>query len=192
MKLKVIPKSQLLEADDFQQTILNPESKKRYRTFAYIKKAYQKNPNLFVGAFDGKKLAGITFGFVKRKNVLLGEMAIDKDYRNLGLGTRLLDFFEKQVIKLQKNKIVLGARENAEKFYLKKGYKPILFLQIKHSEVPKNYKSLSKNKIRRETNYSDAKRLFIEVKYPSDILKRRLIKTFHAYNGIYLFEKTLH
>jgi len=191
MNIKLIPKNQLLMADEFQERILNPKNKKRYRTFADIKKCYLKNPSLFVSAFDKTQIIGIVFGYVKRKNVLLGEMAIDKNYLGLGLGSTLLDFFEKQVVKLRKNKIVLGSRENAEGFYLKRGYNPILFLQIRHSDVPNNYELLTKHKIQKETNYSDAKRLFIKVKHPSDILKRKLIKIFCAYNGIYLFEKTL-
>jgi len=191
MKLKIIPKKMLKEADEFQQKILNPKNKKRHRTFGYIKKNYSKKHELFVGVYDNKRLIGIIFGYIKRNNVLLGEMAIDEKYRGLGLGSKLLNFFEKQIIKIDKNKIILGARKNVEKFYMKRGYKPILFLQIRHSDVPLNYKSLSKYKIIKETNYSDAKRLLFEVKYVSNVLKNKLAKLFHAYNAIYLFEKSL-
>ena len=191
MELKTIHKKKLKEADEFQQKILNPQNKKRYRTFGYVKKNYLTKPELFVGAYDNNKLIGIIFGYIKRDNVLLGEMAIDENYRGIGLGSKLLDFFEKQAIRTGKNKITLGALDNAEKFYMKRGYKPILFLQIRNSDVPLNYKSLSKYKIIKETNYSDAKRLFFKAKYPSNTLKNKLAKLFHAYNAIYLFKKSL-
>lgn len=191
MEIKIIPKKELKEADELQQKILKPKNKRRYRTFGYIEKNYSKTSKLFIGAYDNNKLVGIAFGYIKRNKILLGEMAIDENYRGAGLGTKLLDFFEKQVIRVGKNKIILGVRESAEKFYMKRGYKPILFLQIRYPDVPGNYRSLSKHKIIKETNYRDAKRLFFEVKYPSNILKNKLTKIFHAYNGIYLFEKSL-
>ncbi|MBM3230643.1 GNAT family N-acetyltransferase [Candidatus Pacearchaeota archaeon] len=191
MQIKTISSNELKKADEFQQKILNPENKARYRTFGYIKRNYLKNPSLFVGIYDNSHLAGLIFGYVKRENVLLGEMAIDKEYRNRGLGSKLLSFFEGQVLKINKKKIILGARENAERFYLKKGYKPILFLQIKNSDVPKNYKKLTNYRIIKETNYKDAKRISFEVKQVSDYLKNKLVKIFHAYDGIYLFEKNL-
>lgn len=189
MKYKVIPASKLKMADEFQQGILNPKKRRGYRSFAYIQRQYKICPKLFVAVYKNGKLIGILFGYVKRSTVLIGEMAIAKKYRKMGIGSRLLLFFENQAIKMGKRKIILGAREGAEYFYLKKEYKPVLFLQIKHNQVPRNYISLSKCKILKETNYIDAKRLFIEVKKTSKSLKKELMKLFHAYNGIYLFEK---
>jgi len=191
MKLAVISPDKLKDADKFQEKILNPEYKRRYRPFSYIRKHFLKNPELFVGAYQNRKIIGIVFGYVKKGNVLLGEMAIDEKYRRRGVGSKLLNFFESQVIKIGKTKIINGARENAQNFYFNRGYKPVLFLQIKHSKLPKNYCSICKYKIIKETNYLDAKRLFFEVKKPSNALKNRLIKIFHAYDGIYLFEKEL-
>ena len=148
-------------------------------------------PELFIAAYQKNKIIGVVFGYVKKNNALLGEMAIDKKYRNKGVGSKLLDLFEKQVIKISKRKILLGAREEAEFFYIRRKYKPVLFLQIRYNMLPKNYSSMSKYRLIKETNYTDAKRLFFEVEKPSKYLKKRLISLFHAYNGIYLFEKEL-
>jgi len=191
MNFRNISPDELKAADEFQQKILNPKNEKRYRPFSYIKRQYGICPELFVGVYKNNKIIGIAFGYVKKSNVLLGELAIDQKFRKMGIGSKLLVFFENRAARIGKEKIVTGALEEAEAFYLRKGYKPILFLQIKYSQLPQNYTSISEFKIIKETNYVDAKRLFFEVKEPSKQLKVRLINLFHAYDGIYLFEKKL-
>ena len=57
-----------------QQSVLNPEKKKRYRSFSYVKKQYAKNPGLFIGCYDHSRLVGIIFGYVKKDTLLLGEV----------------------------------------------------------------------------------------------------------------------
>lgn len=111
-------------------------------------------------------------------------MAVLENYRNKGVGEKLLSFFEKQAKKLNKKYIELGALDSAEKFYLKNNYKPLIFAQIYHKDVPKNYKQLG-YKIITETNYPDSKRLWIDTKY-NPKLKEILKKEFNAYNVIYL------
>ena len=190
MQFKTILQSQLSLADALSQKILNPEGKRRYRTFAYVKKQYAREPSLFIGAYDGEKLIGITFGYIKKNTVLLGEMAIDKNHRGKGIGSKLLQQFEERVHSLGKTVIELGAQERAEEFYMKNNYEPILFVQIKHAEVPKNYQNLP-FEIIKETNFPDAKRLFIKATRPTNELKSAAEKAFHAYNVIYLFRKIL-
>jgi GNAT superfamily N-acetyltransferase len=190
MEIKIIPEKDLKKADLLQQSILNPENKKRYRPYAYVRKNYKKNPSLFVGCYDNSNLVGITFGYVKKKTVLLGEMAVSNKYRAKGIGSKMLKFFESNVKKLGKNKISLGARGPAEKFYLKNSYKPIIFSQIYSKDVPNNYKNKGYNIIR-ETNYIGSKRLYIDLKKYDPKIKYKIKKTFNAYNVIYLFEKEI-
>ena len=189
MQIIIIPKKDLKLADDLQQQILNTTHKRRYRTFGCIQKNYKREPSLFVGAYDKNKLIGVVFGFIKKSKILLGEMAVLENYRNKGVGQKLLSFFEKQAKKLNKEYIELGAWGCAERFYLKNNYKPLIFAQIYHKDVPKNYKQLGLDIIK-ETNYSDSKRLWIKTKYNpkfKEILKKKL----NAYNVIYLFRKNL-
>ncbi len=189
MQIKTIPLSNLKTADDLQQQILNPTHKKRYRTYGYIKNSYNRNSSLFVGAYDKHKLIGIVFGHIKKNKILLGEMAILKEYRNKGIGSKLITFFEKQVKRSDKKYIELGAFGDAEKFYIKNKYTPLLFAQIYYNKVPKNYTKFGLNIIK-ETNYKDAKRCFIEIKYDPK-LKIKIQKQLKAYNVIYLFRKKI-
>ncbi len=190
MNVKVLPKGCLYEADCLQQRLLNPEKKKRYRKFSYIKKQHAENHKLFIGCYDHNKLVGIIFGYAKKDEVLLGEFAIDKAYRKKGLGKKMLSLFETQVKATGKKRIILGSKANSEKFYLSRGYTPLLFVQIRHKEVPKSYNCKGYNIIK-ETNYPDAKRLFIQVKKYDPKMKAKAKKDFNAYNVIYLFKKEI-
>ena len=122
--------------------------------------------------------------------MLLGEIAVSKNYQKQNIGKKLLNKFEENSKKLNKKYIILGSLEYFENFYLKQGYYPILFLQIKHKDCFKNYKDLD-YKIIKETNYKDAKRLFIQTNKVSRELKLKAKKDFNAYDAIFLFKKNL-
>jgi ribosomal protein S18 acetylase RimI-like enzyme len=122
--------------------------------------------------------------------ILLGEMAVSDKYRGKGIGKKLLKKFEDNSKKLNKNYIQLGSWESAEKFYLKEGYKPLIFVQIYHNKVLKNYKKLGYNIIK-ETNYTDSKRLFIKIDKYNSRIKEKIKKDFNAYDVIYLFRKEI-
>jgi len=188
MKIREIKLKELKKADNFQESILNPEKKKRYRPYHKIQKYYHREPSLFIGAFNKDEIIGVVFGRVIKNMILLCEMAISKEHQGKGIGKKILKKFEENSKKLKKKYIQLGSRESAEKFYLKEGYEPLIFVQIYHDKVLKNYKKLGYNIIK-ETNYIDSKRLFIKIdKYDSKI-KEKIKKDFNAYDVIYLFKK---
>lgn len=191
ISIRTIQKHELKAADEFQNDILNPQRKKRYRTYGYVTEQHSRLPELFLGAHNGNKLVGVLFGYVKRNIVLLGEMAVHANYQKQGIGRKLIVELERRVLRLKKRKIVLGAREGTEKFYLKLGYTPLVFVQIRHKKVPSDY--LNKGfKIVRETNYKDAKRLTILTsKKVSMALLETIKQKFNAYDVIYLFEKEI-
>jgi len=188
MQIKRISPKALAEADKFQISILQPHGR-RVRSFSYIQRQYKKHPSLFIACFN-PSIVGIVFGFVKRDKVLLGELAVKKEFRKKGIGLKLVNALAKEAKALGKKEICLGAQPAAEKFYLKAGFKPVLFAQIRHKDVPKDY--LHKGfEIEKETNYKDAKRLFIHVNKYDKRLKEKAKKALNAYDVIYLFVKKL-
>ena len=48
IKIKPISKAELKKADDFQQQILNPKHKRRYRTFGCVKNNNERKPSLLL------------------------------------------------------------------------------------------------------------------------------------------------
>jgi len=190
MDIRQILSKDLKKADKFKQAILNPENKRRYRPWSTIYKNHKREPSLFIGAYDKDKLIGIVFGYIKKNKILIGEMAVSEKYRSKGIGSKLITHFEKQSKKLNKKYIELGALGPAEKFYLKQGYQPLLFVQIPHNKVPKHYKKIGFDIIR-ETNYKNAKKLTIIIDKLDDKLKLKAKKKFNTDDVIYLFRKKL-
>lgn len=184
--IKTISENDLKKADDFQQRILNPEKKKRYRTFGFIKKSREKNPSFFLYYFEKNTIKGILFAYNKRKHLHVGEIAVDEKFRGTGIGKKLINEIEKRAMKMGKEKIVLGARESAEKFYAKLGYFPILFIQTTKKypiSNEKKYRIINKKKQGKWT------KLRINSKCSKKI-KEKAEKDFRG-SAIFLFEKML-
>jgi ribosomal protein S18 acetylase RimI-like enzyme len=73
-------------------------------------------------------------------------MAVDEQWRNRGLGTRILDALETQARNQSVERIVLNSREDAVKFYVKHGYQVerqarTLFGDIRHIRMRKDLKT---------------------------------------------------
>lgn len=75
---------------------------------------------------------GVVFGIVEKNNsITVGMVAADERYRHCGIASSLIRELEKRVLARGHHFIVLGALEPAERFYLKCGYIPHLFVQAK-------------------------------------------------------------
>ena len=139
------------------------------KPFSYFKKYYLKNPKLFVGCFQRGKLIGICWGYVRKDTVTLNSIAVNYDYWRKGIGSKLLKTFEKQVKKFHKRTISVGSAEGfVEKFYMKNGYKPKLFL----------------------VRIGNRKKYIKTEKY-SPKMKEKIKKKYNAREVIYIFEKNL-
>jgi ribosomal protein S18 acetylase RimI-like enzyme len=73
-------------------------------------------------------------------------MAVDEQWRNRGLGTRILDSLESQARSQSVERIVLNSREDAVGFYVKHGYQVerqarTLFGDIRHIRMRKDLKT---------------------------------------------------
>lgn len=61
--------------------------------------------------------------------VTIGFVIVDEQYRNQGIGTALVNEFEKRVKFLNYQAMVVGTAPEEEEFYLKMGFIPNLFIQ---------------------------------------------------------------
>lgn len=108
------------------------------RNYQFYENIFKKNPGLLLVAVErNNEIVGAVFGSVESDHVLLGEMAVGARDRRSGLGKKLLQKFEKSVIKMGMKRILLGAVGKAEGFYLKCGYEPKLFVQINSKDAAK-------------------------------------------------------
>lgn len=166
------------------------------RTIQDIRKAHAKHPEYLLGCFDGKEFCGAIFGLDQKTDLFVGELAIEAKFRGKSIGKKLMKEIEKRARASHKRKIYLGARDGAEEFYIKLGYKPLLFIQLHKKNKPLNFNALLKQynvrnvKERKEGRELDIK-VTLEVSKVDKDLQKRVEKEFNAYNTLFLFEKLL-
>lgn len=100
------------------------------RDLDYYSLEFQKNPQLLLKAYEGGKIKAVLLGSVEGDHVLIGELVVSIDDRRKGIGSKLLAQLEFKAKEIGQNKILLGARKEAEDFYLRNGYQPKLFIQV--------------------------------------------------------------
>jgi len=120
MEIKVLPQKDLKNFWKIQVEYLDNWS------FEYLKKEHSKYPNLYIGCYEDNKLIGIAYGFIKKEIIILQGIAVKHDIWRKGIGSKILNFFEKQAKHTGKKIISVGSAEGfVEKFYLKNGYEPV-------------------------------------------------------------------
>ncbi len=91
---------------------------------AFLKKSLEKWDYVVLLAIDNSEI----IGFLVREKLYGGVsfctwLAVDQKYRGQGIGSKLVDFWEKEVLKEKGHKLMLVApSEEACRFYLKKGF----------------------------------------------------------------------
>ena len=125
MKVEVrkVDKGELKEFYEMQQTYLDIENS---ATFFKNLGAF---PDLYLGAFEGRKLVGIAYAGLRNEGIYLRGICVDLGggYQRLGIGSLLLKAFEKAVSCRGQRKLSVGSAPDpkVEKFYIKNGYAPI-------------------------------------------------------------------
>jgi N-acetylglutamate synthase-like GNAT family acetyltransferase len=120
MEIKILPQKDIKEFWKLQTEYLDKW------TLDHLKTEYSKFPDLYVGCYEEGKLIGIAHGFIKGDIIILQGIAVKYDTWRKGIGTKILNFFEKQAKQTGKKIISVGSAEGfVEKFYLKNGYNPV-------------------------------------------------------------------
>jgi ribosomal protein S18 acetylase RimI-like enzyme len=117
----VAHQSQLAE---LWQRVFGYESAHNAPDFAIEKKISHKDGLLFVAEVEGKVVGSIMAGYDGHRGWLYS-LAVSPEYRNRGLGSRLVRYAEERLIALGCPKInlqILKGNETVESFYRKLGY----------------------------------------------------------------------
>jgi N-acetylglutamate synthase-like GNAT family acetyltransferase len=161
-----------------------------------VKKAFWHKPSYLIGCFNENNFCGALFAFDQGKRVFIGELAVEERYRGKLIGRKLIEELENRAKADHKNIIYLGAQERAVEFYFKLGYSPLLFLQIRKNEAPKDFASRLKaynvkDIVEKKENDGMDFKVTIKVKGLDKILQRKAERDLNAYNSIFLFEKVI-
>jgi predicted GNAT family N-acyltransferase len=91
---------------------------------------------LHLMALDGDRVVAV--GRLHSNNDDEGQiqyMAVDDDYKDKGIGSRILKALEREAVKRRAKSIVIDARQNTVKFYKNHGYKVVCPSQTLFGEV---------------------------------------------------------
>ncbi len=106
-----------------------------------LAKEIRKQPEYWVGAYDGDKLIGIIVGTDDGRKGWINRLAVDEEYRDQGIGTELVnkleEVFEEKGFKIWAALIEPDNPESME-FFEKRGYED---LGIKYYSKRKSQKS---------------------------------------------------
>lgn len=102
-----------------------------------------------IGLFDNDRIIGTaTLEYIDNNNAKINNLVIKNDYKNKGLGRKIINYLENIAKKNNINKIKLMARLTALDFYEKLGYTPIgevynykypdTNVQLEHVDMEKN------------------------------------------------------
>lgn len=139
--LRTISEQEFDKADELLVKYLY--TKKRPRSYDFLKDQFRQFPQFFIGLFVGDELVGVIQGFPREDYLLISEIALKPQFRNKGFGRLLLIEFERRAKTEKYQKICVGAEDKAIGFYKKAGYKPFLMAQIEKN-IGKSKPTLSK------------------------------------------------
>ena len=130
MKLTIedVKKEEINEVIKFHNKYLGTRP---FITQEEIQKRIDTNTGIFLTAKDNNKIVGIKLGYID-KDICIGRgIAVNKEYRRMGVGTMLVTEFEKRVKQYPYIKKYVFASSSLEgvPFHIKMGYKPSLLIQ---------------------------------------------------------------
>jgi GNAT superfamily N-acetyltransferase len=158
----------------------------------WIKKVDEKS-DLLLYAIDNNKIIASVFAWAADGDgVTIGHICVNSDYRNKGIGKKMMDEIEKRIKKSGGKLITLGATEAAEGFYEKMGYTGSLLIQTEKNSIEdllslnKKYKVLWTNIYEKKIN-----QICLSLPKPDRKLQKRYEETFLGCNTQMIFQKIL-
>lgn len=193
MMIRVLTKKELHRAKSLAQEYLGADLGR----FSVMFEAY---PELFIGCFISEELIGVAYGYpyftVRPKEahkVLLQGLAIRWDYARAGRGSKLLQFFEDQVVKLGFSVVTLGSAEGyVERFYLKNNYEPVSYRICIRGDWDNIHEQASDYSILQIMREGERTIVYVPPRGGYNLAEKEAVRTFFGADEVnYIFEKQL-
>ena len=121
--------SELDRVYDFAQSILDVSQDTVHTREYYLAQVY-RTPSLLIYAQREGKVVGCILASIDEDHVLVGPTAVAEAERGQGIGRAMIRQLEAAAKRLNQTTLILGARQEAEGFYARCGYRPNLFIQL--------------------------------------------------------------
>ena len=159
-------------------------------TLQYYAEQFAKTPQLLVFAEREGRTCGCILASVEEDHILVGPVAVAEDSRRMGIGSAMMKVVETRAREMGQNTLILGAREEAEPFYLSCGFQPNLFIQLPESDSVERLKALNEQyKVIWESQQEGWSRLMLRTPQIDKALQRRYEQEFPACYTQYVFIK---
>jgi len=188
---------ELRTAIAFAQHAFGLSDRHRGGFFDYYTSRFAQQSDLMVMAEAESEMLGIALGSIQGDHILLGEVAVAAAYQRRGIGSRMLALVEQHARRLGYQRLLLGTAD-AQDFYLKNGYVPLLWLHVEDSGVSqleqalqaelRNYPLIWKPAIWRQGDRQGFQ-LALQTPVPDEALCRRIEQAVPTCQGEYLFAK---
>jgi Acetyltransferase (GNAT) domain len=150
-----------------------------------------------VMAEAGGEVVGIVLSSIQGNHILVGEVAVAASYQRRGIGRRMLALVEQHASRLGYQRFLLGTAD-AQDFYLKNGYVPLLWLHVEDSGVSqleqmlqaelRDYPLIWKPAVWKYGNQQGIQ-LALQTPAPDEALRKRIEQAVPTCQGEYLFAK---
>lgn len=102
---------------------------------------FEPDSRHFLALDDKDEVIGCVLMHPREEGIKLYQMAVDTDHQGRGVGRLLVEYFERQVLRMQNRKIFLHARWEVREFYRRLGYletgEPFTEIGIQHIRMEK-------------------------------------------------------
>ena len=152
--------------------------------------AFAQTPQLLVYAEGDARIRGCILASIDGDHVAVGPTAVAADSRRLGIGSAMMEEVVAQAKALGQNTLILGAVEEAERFYLSCGYEPNLFIQLPEPDGVGALKALNASyEAIWESEGNDWSRLMLKTPNIDKDLQHRYDRGFPNCHTSYVFIK---
>lgn len=188
---------ELRAAVTFAQRAFGLSERHRGGFFDYYASRFAQQSDLMVMAEANGEMVGIGLCSIQGNHILVGEVAVAAAYQRQGIGSRLLALVERHASLLGFQLFLFGAAD-AQDFYLKNGYAPLLWLHVEESGVSQLEQMLqtelgSYPLIWKPATWKQGDRqgiqLALQLPTPDEVLRRRIEQAVPACRGEYLFAR---
>ena len=152
--------------------------------------AFAQTPELLVYAEEDGRIRGCILASIDGDHVAVGPTAVAADSRRLGIGSAMMDEVVAAAKALGQTTLILGAREDAEPFYLSCGYEPNLFIQLHEPDRAEALKALNETyEVIWEREGDGWSRLMLRTPVIDKDLQHRYDRAFPNCHTLYVFIK---
>lgn len=188
---------ELRAAITFAQRAFGLPERHRGGFFDYYTSRFGQQSDLMIIAEASGEMVGIVLSSIQGNHILVGEVAVAVAYRRRGIGSHMLALVEQHARRLGYQRLLLGTAD-AQDFYLKNGYVPLLWLHVEDSGVSQleqalqtelhNYPLIWKPAVWKHGDRQGIQ-LALQTPAPDEALRKRIEQAVPTCRGEYLFAK---